>query len=295
MNNIYLYPHLHSGDKPIETVTEYEEALAEYKKFESTKSSLSKEEQMDFWKKEIELRGKLIHRRSPVVLVAICPFCDKKVYANLKSGVFSLDENFWLLDYDDAKNAYYETICTHLFAIDGALHLQNNPPPVELKGFKSMRFKITMASEVPFSKPRILNKEGVIAVIHSISIAEKYIGYSVSYFSPNKISQNEFCIGWARQEYVDHLDGISNATFSGKRSDKHDYELLPWVKKEKLFWLEGNVDTIHLAKHEKNFPYSNIQGRKHPYAIENGKITNYPDPKETPPKTEIETFMPSIG
>lgn len=295
MNNIYLYPHLHSGDKPIETVTEYEEALAEYRKFETTKSFLSKEEQMNFWKKEIELRGKLVYSRCPVVLVAICPFCDKKIYANLKSGVFSLDENFWLLDYDDAKNAYHETICTHLFAIDGALHLQNNPPPAKLKGFKSMRCKITMAAEVPFVKPRILNKDGVIAVIHSVSIAGKYIGYPVSYFTKEKIPQSDFCIGWARQEYADHLDGISNATFSGKRTDIQDYDLNPWVKKERLFWLEENADTIHLIKEENRFPYSSIQGRKHPYIIENGVITDLPNPKEEPPKTEIETFMPSVG
>ncbi len=210
-------------------------------------------------------------------------------------GVFTLDANFWLLDYDSAKNVSPESICPHLFALDGALNLQNNPPPPKLNGFKMMRFKITMAAEVPFVKPRILNKDGVIAVIHSVSNAGKYIGYSVSYFTKEKIPQSDFCIGWARQEYVDHLDGISNATFSGKRSDKQDYDLIPWIKKEKLLWLEENAGNISLSKEEENFSYSNIQGRKHPYVIENGIITDLSDPKEEPPKTEIETFVPSVG
>lgn len=295
MNNIYHYPNLRTGEKPIATVAQYEDALAEYHRFEATKSDLPKIEQMHFWKKEMEFASKLIFSRCPVVLVAICPYCNKKVYANLNFGVFTLDANFWLLDYDNAKNVSPESTCPHLIAIDGALHLQNNPPPPKLKGFKMMRFKITMAAEVPFVKPRILRKEGVIAVIHSISIAEKYTGYPVSYFSKDNILQSEFCIGWARQEYVEHLDGIPNATFSGKRSDIQDYDLIPWIKKEKLLWLEENAGNINLFKEEIFFPYSNMQGRKHPYIIETGVITDLPDPKEEPPTTEIETFMPSVS
>ncbi len=95
-----------------------------------------------------------------------------------------------------------------------------------------------MAAEVPFVKPRGLSLPGMVAVIHSLPVAERYTAYPIVYFTEQQPPQREFCIPWARIEYVARDRNHPEVTITGRRSDDQDYDLVRWIEQGKLYWLD---------------------------------------------------------
>jgi hypothetical protein len=92
-------------------------------------------------------------KRLPYVLVSRCPYCDAPVWEQV--GVFSLADPYWFNSGGSGRVGSEElgTLCPHLFCVDGALNLNGHQPTEAVHGAA----KITMAAEVPFVKPRVLN------------------------------------------------------------------------------------------------------------------------------------------
>ncbi len=210
----------------------------------------------------------------------------------MKNGIFTLNSWFWVMEYDNGKTVTADSICEHLYLVDGALNLNNKPIPEKIQPFSFIRDKIYMGAEVPFVKPRILSKNDVVSVIHSFEIAEKYTGYPITYFTKSPISQKDFGTGWAREEYCDRDEILLEATFSGKRKEPHYYDLEEWIQSNKLLWLIEKDGQLLLNNSGDNFPYKNLFGRKNPFHVQNGKIIDLPNPTEEILETNIETFMP---
>ncbi|HMY67852.1 MAG TPA: hypothetical protein PL163_14455 [Leptospiraceae bacterium] len=199
------------------------------------------------------------------------------------------------MEYDDCKPVTDDSKCGHLYALDGALNLNENPVPEKIKAFSFIRNKIYMGAEVPFVKPRILKREGVTAVISSVNIAEKYTGYPVTYFSKEYISQSDFMTGWAREEYCARDEMVSSATFVGERREPQEYDLTDWISQNKIRWIQEKNNEIVLNSNDDIYPYENLKGRRHPYVIQNGQIKDLPNSEDLQTKTSIETFMPGQG
>lgn len=290
--NIYRYSNLNNDDLKLTNIAEYEEAMKKYLQLEKDIQEIPIKERIAYFHLRTSEFSKLIAAPSPDVLVAICPYCDRKIWARIKSGVFTLCASFWVMEYDDGKTVTEDSKCEHLFVMDGALNLNNQPIPEKISAYSFVRHKIYMGAEIPFVKPRILEIEGVIAVIHSVSIADKYTGYPITYFTRNHISQNDFATGWAREEYVARDQIVSSATFTGERSEPQDYDLKKWIDNNKIRWLVEDNGELTLNSENHNYPYNNLSGRKNPYFIENGVVTDIPNSKQVKTKTTLETFMP---
>lgn len=228
-------------------------------------------------------------RRKPLVLVSRCPYCMRAIL--VKVGVFSLLDRFWYHVYSDGREEVSEdSLCKHLFCLDGALNLSGHQPAEAIAPITVSNNTIWMAAEVPFVKPRVLNLPTVVAVIHSFPVADKYTAYPIVYFAEKQPSQEEFCIGWARQEYVDHLEGDKPIIFVGRRTDAQDYELGKWVEQGKLLWLDPTDDEHPLVRGPVGaFPYGNLPGRRNPYTIKDGKVRNLRNPTtDGRPKVRLE-------
>jgi|JI9StandDraft_1071089.scaffolds.fasta_scaffold44707_2 hypothetical protein len=290
--NIYRYTNLKDESLKLSSIQEYEEAEKKVSQLDKEIGEITVKERIPFYHLRTQEFSRLIAAPSPDVLVAICPYCARKIWARIKHGVFTLNASFWVMEYDDGKTVTDDSKCEHLFVMDGALNLNNQPIPEKISAFSFIRHKIYMGAEVPFIKPRILDKEGVIAVIHSVSIAEKYIGFPVTYFSKNFISQSEFATGWAREEYVARDQIVSSATFVGERREPQEYDLEKWIEQKKVLWLVEDKDDLLLNKETDLYPYHQIAGRRNPFLLQDGKVIEIPNVEEVITKTTLETFMP---
>jgi hypothetical protein len=221
---------------------------------------------------------------SPHVLVSRCPYCDTEVWMYV--GISSLMEQYWHLESGDGReHVAKDCRCPHLFCVDGALNLNGNQPtgkyePIE-KGTEHDR--ISMAAEVPFVKPRVLNLPTMVAVIHSLPVEEKYTAYPIVYFAEKQPPQIEFCMPWARREYFASTNSVGPSGWQivmmGKRRDAQVYELEDWIRQRKLFWLDPKNKEHPLVRGSvEAFPYYNVTGRRHPYIIKDGEVQNLENP-----------------
>ncbi len=303
------YPYLPIDMEPIDSIEKYLEAQNRFHEAHYQWSQLNDQllevpldkdvpqliqavERLRILKNQIKYE---VAKRTPIVMVSVCPYCRQELWA--KIGIYSLTSNFWYLqDSGGHSGATKETVCKHLFCMDGALNLHGLQPteahaPVEAVSNQVIR----MAAGVPFVKPRVLNLPTMLAVVHAFPVAEKYTAYPIVYFAQEKPPQESFCIGWARSQYVD-FHHKSNRQLKSKdhpkvvmiaeRSDIQDYDLQKWVDMGKLSWVDP-VTESHLAADEK-FPYADVVGKRHPYLIREGKVTDLPDPVESKPKIRLE-------
>lgn len=221
----------------------------------------------------------------PWVLVSRCPYCNKPT--KQLASVISLREKVWYQKYGDGCSGSDDIRgCQHLFCLDGALNLHGHQPTETCHPAPgSFNNRITMAAEVPFVKPRVLNLPSMVAVIHSLPIADRYTVYWVAYFTQEMPPIKDFCVPFARIGYVEierHHD--EDYAVEGTRSDAQEYNLIPWIEQEKLFWIDPNDETNSIVRGKAtDFPYHNISGRRHPYYTENGQVFDLPNPSQGSP------------
>ena len=289
------FENLAPGDKPISSVEDYRAVRKQLDdlSLQLRVVQLEMEKQADQGRKpdpklddeydvldsqKRQLRYAFI-RCQPYVLISRCPYCGMAIWA--KVGIFSLVDEFWYREASDGQDDIPERFrCSHLFCLDGALNLNGHLPSDAHAPITVTNDTIHMAAEVPFVKPRVLNLPTMAAVVHSFPVADQYTAYPVVYFAEEQPAQQEFCIGWARQEYVDRLRPASpGIVMIGRRTDAQDYELDKWVRKGKLLWLDPANDEHPLVRvPAETFPYGNIAGRRHPYTIKEGLVQDLPDP-----------------
>ncbi|MBN1877041.1 MAG: hypothetical protein JXA33_22655 [Anaerolineae bacterium] len=304
------YPYLQPGQKPITTVDVYLRLKTECDRLQhqdrKLRMGLKDIEKTDTEKREALIQeiksfaptiSKLefeIGKRTPVVLIAICPFCGIEVWH--KVGIFSLLDSFWYQSSNNGKWVFKDSKCPHLFCVDGALNLHDHTPTEQSQAFLTFgATAIVMAAGVPFVKPRVLSFPTMQAVIHSIPVAERYTAYPVVYFAERLPAEHtSFCIPWASTGF-DGWHPYRNGQkigFTGKRSDRQEYELRPWIERGKLQWVDPVTEDKLIGGPPEAFPYASITGKRHPYIIKKGEVHDLPDPVEGKPEVILGDLVP---
>ncbi len=287
----FFAPHVQAGETAVTTSAEYDELFRQYQQAYTDWLACfpNKPGLKEATEHKAKINAEFRERRLPYVLIAICPFCHQEIWQ--KAMVFSFKDDFWYRTYSDGKDVHNDSLCPHLFCVDGALHL-NGHIPTEVTGAVyspiSHNYAIHMAAEVPFVKPRLLEIATMVAVMHSLPVADKYTAYPIVYFAEKQPPLSEsFCIPWGCVEQVEHAEYYVTTR---RRQDYQVYELDKWVEQGKLLWVDPENETELLSAPTHVFPYGAVNGRDHPYIIEDGVIKDLPDPIETPPVTETETW-----
>ncbi|MCB0035388.1 MAG: hypothetical protein KDE51_15255 [Anaerolineales bacterium] len=230
---------------------------------------------------------KTYNRLRPLVKIAICPYCHTEVWQ--KMGLFSLADEMWYYHESDGLDVPRKFICDHLFCIDGALSLNGHQPAEQYASPTAYGRYLRMAAGVPFVIPRLL-KLGVTAVIHAIPVAGRYTAFPITYFAPTPIAEHEhFIIPW-RAERFSGMHPHRNAryiAFTGTRSDKQEYDLSDAIVAQQVYWLDPQTHTDLLTAAVDAFPYHHINGRYHPYIIQEGDVKDLPDPRAGAPQIEF--------
>lgn len=156
-----------------------------------------------------------------------CPFSGKPLVRAFDP--WGIDGFWW--QRDKIRNADEPPPPRHFLLLQGAVSLNGLPP-------KGGRHEALVGPEVPFVIPRILSREGVVAVISSITMANGYTAFPVAYYSMTQPEPGCLTQGW-REDSYSYVDADGRPAW---RIDAQpwDFDLRHWVQSGRVTWINQN-------------------------------------------------------
>jgi len=206
------------------------------------------------------------YRRSlPIIPVSRCPFSAQVVYHSLDP--YGIDGLWW--NYD-APIRPVENYPPTVHSVTGAIRLAE---PVE-----NAPFTCSPGPAVPYIVTEVLSNEHIRAVVSAIPVG-RHQGYLVAYYSnvnPMPVPRINTW-GTGRWEVLDTRGtlGWGSDTFTPAQSD---FDLGPWIRKEKLLWIRPGDPTFTLQKGEAGCPFISLPGTRENQKIRNGRVQATKEP-----------------
>jgi hypothetical protein len=192
----------------------------------------------------------------PIIPVSRCPFCKSLFLSSIDT--FGLDGLWW--NYDAPTRQDVETTCPHFLFLDGAVKLSKQ---VEL-----VRFSAVLGPDVPFVIPRILEVKGLVAVITRICIGQHH-AYPIVYFADPIPYDLELSNEWGASYYISKgsdVDDIGNRIAEWRESpcleEDYDFDLGPWIRNRKLFWIKPDDPDLELHTDLIECPFLDLSGHQ---------------------------------
>ena len=236
------------------------------------------------WKKSEPPKGYI--EKLPSYVMARCPFChlEYKTLFDTHSLRYGTTPGS-----GDQLGYPWDDYCAHFLAIHPFINLNGLFP-------KEQNHYFNNTYDVPFISPLFLPQEvPAYVVMHSLPICRledgqftpRYYLYTLTYFVPEdyvswitipgipekirrgiiadrrarEIKSNDF----HREEFLYYP--------SQAREHPEWWDLLSWIRKGKLLWLDPHSLNLELRKEPvEDFPYTNIQGYRRAIEIRNGKF-----------------------
>ena len=230
--------------------------------------------------------------KTPVLEIAKNPFTGA-VFSH-SFDPFGLDGPWW-----DCRNPlrHMEPLPDGVLAFTGAVRLREQ--------IEDVQFLCKPGPGRPFVVPRVLDQEGVKAVLTRLTVGP-HVGYGTVYFYEG---------GWTTAERFNTW-GISYAVFkTGEddfgwfefetRPEDFDFKLEPWLEQEKLLWIHPDDDGLDHRTGVAGCPFIGLDGEpllqvtqagevwtEEPYAFDDpGEIVMRAEDAQsdqTPPEEEID-------
>lgn len=198
----------------------------------------------------------------PRVALSRCPFTDDIVERSI--DLVDLDGLFW-----EARNP--------------ARALEPHPPTmIGMAGATALGEPVAWAPflakpgpEVPFVRPDILDRPGVVAVVSQVSIGP-HTGYAISYFLdpsagpvPEELRINE----WGSERF-EVIGGDGAVTFGAELDDEnsYDYELSRWLDEGRLRWIAPGDPSLRIRFGTDGCPFLDLTGHRSVTRIEEGDV-----------------------
>jgi hypothetical protein len=248
-------------------------------------------------------------RMIPTYIASRCPFCDATVQQ--KIDTYSL--YLWSIRHNtnsvaDSPEVYGK--CSHFVGVHSFINLAGQRP------YKSELDEGTLFSsepEVPMVTPTLLPDDvESYAVLHSLPICRpwgnrfliRYLLLMLAYYSidPKELKKRRL-VEWAGGYYVPNFLDIDRpwSTRLGiyweeAGTKPETWDLLYWVKKGRLKWLDLAQQDLPLISDTDAFPYSEITGMRHGYRYESGTFeTIVTKPTIEDFRSSLKKFNPDIG
>jgi hypothetical protein len=117
----------------------------------------------------------------------------------------------------------------------------------------------------------------MVAVVSSLPMKNGYMAYPISYFSLDKTPTLDLANPWTMTS-CNYTDQEGHQYWSIK-TDPWDFELMPWVLKGKVKWIEpGDPRNILKSGPEDRCPYVDLKGLRKQQTITNDKCFTKPPP-----------------
>jgi ribosomal protein S27AE len=197
----------------------------------------------------------------PKIKLSRCPFTNSIFKYSI--DVMGIDGPWW-----DAERPIraIENEIESFFALTGSIHITGEIPEIP--------FPVKPGPAVPWVSPRLLENSNIKSVISHIKIGV-YDAYVTVYYSKDKSVEIERINTWGTDEYLaEDKDGfaISGSTYDDV--EEYDFDLAPWIKKGKLFWIHPKDENFKIQNSTENCPFLNLEGYRFPVLIQNQKSTN---------------------
>jgi len=184
----------------------------------------------------------------PRITASCCPFDGKPLVRTFDP--FGFDGFWWQPDAMPPELP----ACTHFCVLRGAVHFQGKKP-------RGGAFEVHPGPEVPYVIPRLLEMEGMIAVISQTEMLAGYRVFLIAYFARRRPPVQELTADWPRKIFTYTTDfGEVGWQFP---NDPWDFELRPWALEGKLRWcLPGSDNTGLSDDPPEQCPYLAIEGQR---------------------------------
>lgn len=236
------------------------------------------------WKKSEPPKGYV--EKLPTYIMARCPFCHSEYKTLLDTHSLRYGSS---PSSGDQLGYPLGERCTHFLAIHPFINL-NGLFPEE----KSRYFDNTY--DVPFISPLFLPQEvPSYTVMHSLPVCRleerqfvpRYYLYTLTYYVPEnyvswiklpgypeKIRRGIIAERRSREIIANNFHWEEFLYYPLQAREHPEWwDLLLWVKKGKLLWLDPHSPNLELRNGPiEDFPYANIQGYRHAIEIRNGKL-----------------------
>jgi hypothetical protein len=195
----------------------------------------------------------------PDVTVARSPSSDEVV----RWPIDTMGLHAWFWNYLTPVRRTVEPLPSDWIAMTGAMRLVD---PVE-----HPPFAVVPGPDTPFVVPRILDAEGVRAVIAEVPVGA-HTGWTITYFGqpPEDVTLVNV---WGTNTYPVFEDGEwIGWDWDTPTISEYDFELAPWLRSGKLLWLEQGDESATLREGADGCPFVGISGQRLITVISNGVI-----------------------
>ena len=192
-------------------------------------------------------------RDLPRIPVSCCPHCKKPLYRAFDP--FGLEGLWWRSDAQPDE----PQPCPHFCVLLGAVDLRTSRPRPD--------FDVHPGPGAPFVVPRLLQNEGMVAVVSEIEMTAGAVAYPVAYFAPRRPPIQTLAAPWARTNFVYSTQLGIHAWRSADEpapgapaGDSWDFELSPWAASGSLR-CDPDTDRSKLSTSPPTaFPFANLPG-----------------------------------
>jgi hypothetical protein len=195
----------------------------------------------------------------PDVTVARCPGDNEIV----QWPIDTLGLHAWFWDYLTPVRRTVEPLPPDWIAMTGAMRLAD---PVEHPSFT-----VVPGPDVPFVVPRILEADGVRAVIAEVPVGA-HTGWAITYFGqpPDDVTLVNV---WGTNTYPVFEDGEwIGWDYDIPTVEDDDFDLTPWLRSGKLLWLAPGDESATLHDGPDGCPFVDLPGQRRITVISNGKV-----------------------
>lgn len=219
----------------------------------------------------------------PILPLSRCPICKKLLKRSI--DIVGLDGPWWDHYSPIRKESGYRD--PHMIGFDGAVHQTEPTPP-----FSPL---VKPGPQAPFIIPRILESDGVIAVLYGFKIGLNK-AYVISYFSASYPKSIALVNDWGTGAYsvpTEELDSKGERCFGWNVAynfiEDYDFELEPWIARGKLLWISEDDTDMTLQNQVATCPYLNLPGLREQMFMRDGRTWSSADVRAHIEKLENES------
>jgi hypothetical protein len=190
----------------------------------------------------------------PAPVMSCCPFDGRPLLRSFDP--FDLDGPWWRPDAspDDPPP------CPHFCCLVGAVSLQGRQPRLP-------EGTVYLGGDIPFVIPRLLELEGMLAVVSELEMHNGCRAYAVAYFASRRPPPEQLTAGWARSNFVYTTQlGLHRWRIA---EENWDLDLGAWLRRSKVRWCPPGSGNARLADDPpEGCPFVGLPGSGRPIALQ---------------------------